>query len=114
MQPQAYRRAVLRGSSKGKEPLVVAIEAWGSYGWARYAHASLSMHTFGLSAPADTLYELFGFGVDGIVEKVGAFVQRRREREGRGEGVGGVGDFEELLLGYAKVHAGPRVTPVLE
>ncbi|KAJ7641468.1 Transketolase, thiamine diphosphate binding domain-containing protein [Roridomyces roridus] len=101
-QPAEYRRSVL---ASGKA-LCVAIEAWGSYGWARYAHASFSMHTFGLSAPQATLFDLFGFGVDTIVEKVGAFADSKR--------VDGkivlppVGEFEELLLGFAKQHAGPH------
>ncbi|KAJ7736743.1 Transketolase, thiamine diphosphate binding domain-containing protein [Mycena maculata] len=101
-QPAAYRRFVLASGTA----LAVAIESWGGYGWAKYAHASFSMHTFGLSAPQATLFDLFGFGVDTIVEKIGAFAESRR--------VGGkivlppVGEFEELLLGYAKQHAGPH------
>ncbi|KAK0201330.1 hypothetical protein DFS33DRAFT_1125158 [Desarmillaria ectypa] len=35
--------------------LVMAGEAWGSYGWARWAHTSVSMHTIGLSVPQDAL-----------------------------------------------------------
>jgi dihydroxyacetone synthase len=42
MQSMEYRESVLHSSTS----LVVAIEAWSSYGWAKYAHASLSMHTF--------------------------------------------------------------------
>ncbi len=97
-QPFEYRDSVL-GSGKA---LVVAVEAWSSYGWARYAHASLSMHTFGLSAPQATLYDIFGFSVDNITEKVSAWVKTKT--------VGGeivlprLGQFEELLLGYAKQH----------
>ncbi|KAF8891153.1 Transketolase, thiamine diphosphate binding domain-containing protein [Mucidula mucida] len=97
-QPFEYRDSVL-GSGKA---LVVAVEAWSSYGWARYAHASLSMHTFGLSAPQATLYDIFGFSVDNITEKVYAWVKTKT--------VGGeivlprLGQFEELLLGYAKQH----------
>jgi hypothetical protein len=41
-QDAAYRREVI---PSGKS-LVVAIEAWASYGWAKYAHASLSMQSF--------------------------------------------------------------------
>ncbi|KAF8151785.1 Transketolase, thiamine diphosphate binding domain-containing protein [Crassisporium funariophilum] len=101
-QPAAYRRSVL---ASGKA-LSVVVESWGSYGWARYAHASMSMHTFGLSAPQATLFELFGFGVDNIAEKVTSFAESKR--------VDGkivlpeVGEFEELLLGFAKQHAGPH------
>ncbi|KAL1731909.1 Transketolase, thiamine diphosphate binding domain-containing protein [Schizophyllum commune] len=102
-QPAEYRRATL---ATGKA-LVVAIEPWASYGWARYAHASMSLHTFGLSAPQETLYELFGYGIDTIVEKVSKFVESQRV-DGKIV-LPGVGEFEELLLGYAKKHAGPEL-----
>lgn len=104
-QPAEYRRATL---ATGKA-LAVAIEPWASYGWARYAHASMSLHTFGLSAPQETLFELFGYGIDTIVEKVSQFVESRR-MEGKIV-LPEVGDFEELLLGYAKKHAGPEHRP---
>ncbi|SJL15728.1 related to TRANSKETOLASE [Armillaria ostoyae] len=97
-QSYEYRDFVL-GNGKA---LVVAIEAWSSYGWARYAHASLSMHTFGQSAPQATLYEIFGFGVDNIVAKVKAWVDSKT--------VDGevmlprLGQFEELLLDYVNPH----------
>lgn len=42
IQTAEYKELVLKSSTA----LVVAIEAWASYGWARYAHASLSMQTF--------------------------------------------------------------------
>lgn len=42
MQDAVYRRETIPSSKS----LVVAIEAWSSYGWARYAHASLSMQSF--------------------------------------------------------------------
>ena len=41
-QDEDYRRSVLPTETS----LVVAVEAWASYGWARYAHASFSMQTF--------------------------------------------------------------------
>lgn len=90
-QPASYRRELLHPSST---TLVLALEAWSSYGWARYAHASLSMHSFGYSAPQQTLYEKFGFGVDHMQEKATAWIGRWRKQ---GE-VPGVGEFEELLL----------------
>ncbi|KAF9040280.1 transketolase [Hymenopellis radicata] len=97
-QPFEYRDSVL-GNGKA---LVVSVEPYSSYGWARYAHASLSMHTFGLSAPQTKLYDIFGFSVDNITEKVSAWVKTKT--------VGGeivlprLGQFEELLLGYAEQH----------
>jgi dihydroxyacetone synthase len=44
-QSEEYRNSVL-----DFDHLIVAIEAWSSYGWTRYSHASLSMHTF-VSSP---------------------------------------------------------------
>lgn len=103
-QPASYRREIL---ATGKA-LAVGIEAWGFYGWARHAHASLNMHTFGSSAPQATLFEPFGFGVNTIVEKVSAFVEGRMGKDGVVV-LPDVGEFEELLLGYAKQHAGPHL-----
>ena len=41
-QEEEYRKSVLPTETS----LVVAVEAWASYGWARYAHASFSMQSF--------------------------------------------------------------------
>jgi dihydroxyacetone synthase len=92
-QPYSYRRSVIPAG----ESLVVAIEAWGSYGWARYAHAGCHMHTFGHSAPQDTLYDHFGFGIKNLVDKIGGWVETRRTEQGWS--LPGVGEFEELLMG---------------
>ncbi|KAJ9119051.1 hypothetical protein QFC22_003542 [Naganishia vaughanmartiniae] len=89
-----YRQSILPTSKS----LVVSIEAWGSYGWARYVHASLSMHTFGHSAPAEQLYEKFGFKPENMATKIDAWVQKWKA-ESR---LPAVGEFEELLLGYAQ------------
>ncbi|KAF9266495.1 transketolase [Marasmius fiardii PR-910] len=89
-QEKEYRMSML----PSKTTLVVSIEAWTSFGWARYAHASCSMTTFGHSGPQADLYTHFGFGVKNLVKVVGGFVKRW---EGR---VPGVGEFEELLGGF--------------
>jgi dihydroxyacetone synthase len=89
-----YRQSVLPTSKS----LVVAIEAWSSYGWTRYAHASCSMHTFGYSAPQEQLYEKFGFKPEHMAGKIDAWVHKW-QAESR---VPSVGEFEELLLGYAQ------------
>ncbi|KAK0193656.1 Transketolase, thiamine diphosphate binding domain-containing protein [Armillaria mellea] len=102
-QTKTYREGLL-GVGKA---LVIAVEAWGSYGWARWAHASVSMHTFGLSAPQETLYEIFGFGPQTVADKIGDLVSRRTRQDGVID-LPGVGEFEELLVGYAKMHAGPH------
>ncbi|KAG7527769.1 hypothetical protein FFLO_06611 [Filobasidium floriforme] len=90
-QDAAYRRQVI---PSGKS-LVVAIEAWASYGWAKYAHASLSMQSFGHSAPQEQLYDYFGFNPKDMANRIDVWV-KRWQGESR---LPGVGEFEELLLG---------------
>ncbi|GAA6018867.1 hypothetical protein JCM10207_000268 [Rhodosporidiobolus poonsookiae] len=92
-QPASYKREVLPSS----KALVVAVEAWASFGWARYAHASVSMHSFGHSGPQADLYEMFGFGEENVAKVVGEYVSRQK-----GE-IPGVGEFEELLINH-KAH----------
>ncbi|KAJ9093840.1 hypothetical protein QFC21_006211 [Naganishia friedmannii] len=89
-----YRQSVLPTTKS----LVVAIEAWSSYGWTRYAHASCSMHTFGYSAPQEQLYEKFGFKPEHMAGKIDAWVHKW-QAESR---LPSVGEFDELLLGYAQ------------
>ncbi|GAA5863238.1 hypothetical protein JCM8547_002873 [Rhodosporidiobolus lusitaniae] len=93
-QPASYKRDVLPSS----KALVVAIEAWCSFGWARYAHASVSMHSFGHSGPQADLFEMFGFGEENVARVVREFVERKTKEDWPG-----VGEFEELLLGH-KTH----------
>jgi dihydroxyacetone synthase len=90
LQPKEYRQSVLPTTKS----LVVAIEAWGSLSWPRYAHAGCHMHTFGLSAPQDVLYKHFGFGPDNLAKVIKQF---KEEQKG---GLPGVGEFAELLNGH--------------
>lgn len=63
------------------------------------------MHTFGMSAPQATLFELFGFGAQNVRDKVLDFVERHRSGGSDGKiQLPEVGEFEELLLGYVKGH----------
>lgn len=94
-QPAAYKHELL----PTQNTLIVAIEAWSSYGWARYAHASLSMHSFGLSGPQAGLYDHFGFSEDNAVKVIQSFVGRHQSQDGHMK-VPAVGEFEELLLGH--------------
>lgn len=50
---------------------VMSIEASGTFGWSKYAHAPFGIkdNTFGLSAPGATLYEYFGFTVPNLLVK---------------------------------------------
>ncbi|KAH8827170.1 transketolase [Flagelloscypha sp. PMI_526] len=96
-QPAVYRKDLLCHGSA----LVVAVEAWCSHPWAKYAHASMSMHTFGLSAPCQTLFDTFGFGFETVAEKITAYAKPKL-----GKALPGVGEFEELLADFAKdVHS---------
>lgn len=99
-QPKSYKRSVLPQDS-----LIVAIEAWGSLGWAKYAHAGAHMHTFGMSAPANTLYEFFGFEPSHLVKKITQWSDEYKK--GDGYEMPSVGDFEELLLGVQPEHHSP-------
>lgn len=67
-QPAAYRTAVL-----GQEGLRVGIEAASSFGWERWLGADgifVGMDDFGISAPANAVYERFGITAGAICEKV--------------------------------------------
>jgi dihydroxyacetone synthase len=92
-QPAAYRRSVIPSNKS----LVVAIEAYASFGWAKYAHGGCHMHSFGHSAPQQTLYDHFGFGIDNMTEKIGKWAESRRGQDGQWE-LPCVGEYEELLL----------------
>ncbi|MBN1880829.1 MAG: transketolase [Deltaproteobacteria bacterium] len=66
-QPEEYRREVLpRGVKK------IAVEAASPFGWERYVGIDgdiVGVETFGASAPADVLFEQYGFSVEKITER---------------------------------------------
>jgi transketolase len=65
-QPEAYRQEVLPPAVKAR----VSIEAGVTFGWERYVGAggaSIGLDHFGASAPAETLFEQFGFTVANVV-----------------------------------------------
>ena len=66
-QDEAYRADVLP-----EGPLLVSIEAGVTLGWERYTAGGIriGMDSFGASAPADQLYDHFGFSVDIILSKL--------------------------------------------
>ncbi|MDR1498969.1 MAG: transketolase [Rickettsiales bacterium] len=70
VQPKEYKREVL-----GKGTLRVAIEAACSYGWERYIGEDglffgIGYNKFGISAPAEQIYEHFGITKDNIVKNI--------------------------------------------
>jgi transketolase len=50
------------------------VEAGSTFGWSRYADASIGLDTFGASAPGDVAMEKFGFTVEHVVERAQALV----------------------------------------
>jgi transketolase len=63
-QSDEYKAAVIDPSTK-----VLAVEAATATEYYRYADAVLGMESFGASAPADLLFEKFGFTIKGIMKK---------------------------------------------
>ncbi|MBS1766702.1 MAG: transketolase [Acidobacteria bacterium] len=68
-QDAAYRASVLPASAKK-----LAIEAGSTLGWQRHADAAVGLDHFGASAPAEVLFEQFGFTVPNIVAKAKALL----------------------------------------
>jgi len=48
---------------------VLSVEAQSTFGWERYAHASIGMTTFGTSGPLKNVLEKFGFNVPNVIAK---------------------------------------------
>ena len=48
---------------------VLSVEALSTFGWSKYAHASIGMTTFGASGPAKDVYKHFNITTEAIVEK---------------------------------------------
>ena len=64
-QDDSYIDTIIKQGTK-----TVAIEAARGLEWYRFADTIISMDSFGASAPADQLFEKFGFSVDSIIEKI--------------------------------------------
>ena len=68
-QSAEYKESVLPKNIRAR----VAVEALIDYGWGKYVGldgATVTMTGFGASAPANTLFEKFGFTVDNVVKAV--------------------------------------------
>lgn len=63
-QDEAYKKAVIKPETK-----VLAVEASTATEYYRYADDVLGMETFGASAPAEQLFEKFGFTKEGIMKR---------------------------------------------
>jgi transketolase len=64
-QDKAYMNSVIKADTKK-----IAIEAARGLEWYRLADEVIAMDSFGASAPAEQLFEKFGFSVDAIVNKI--------------------------------------------
>lgn len=65
-QSQAYKESILPKSVRAR----IAIEAASDFGWGKYVGidgATITMESFGVSAPAKELFEKFGFTVENVV-----------------------------------------------
>ncbi len=65
-QPREYRESVLPGSCRKR----IAIEAGVTDGWRKYVGLDghvIGIDRFGASAPAEALFQYFGFTVDAVV-----------------------------------------------
>lgn len=68
-QSDEYKESILPKSVRKR----VAIEALSDFGWGKYVGldgAYVTMHSFGASAPAATLFKEFGFTVENVVKTV--------------------------------------------
>ncbi|MCX6053164.1 MAG: transketolase [Campylobacterales bacterium] len=64
-QEKSYIDSIIKSDTKK-----VAIEAARGLEWYRFADEVIGMDTFGASAPAEKLFEKFGFSVESILEKI--------------------------------------------
>jgi transketolase (EC 2.2.1.1) len=68
-QPEEYKEKILPRNVRAR----VAVEALSYFGWGKYVGldgATVTMSTFGASAPADVLFKKFGFTVENVVKTV--------------------------------------------
>ena len=67
MQSEEYKEKILPSSVEKR----ISVEALSSFGWGKYVGlkgASLSMDSFGASAPAKELFNHFGFTVENLLK----------------------------------------------
>lgn len=64
-QPQSYIDLIIKPSTQK-----VAIEAARALEWYRFADTVIAMESFGASAPAEQLFEKFGFNAEAIASKI--------------------------------------------
>jgi transketolase len=70
-QPKAYQQEVL-----GAGAPVLAVEAAASFGWSRWADASVSLDHFGASGPGAEVLAHFGFTADNVATQARALLRK--------------------------------------
>ncbi|KAJ4463171.1 putative Transketolase 1 [Paratrimastix pyriformis] len=73
-QPMAYKQALLGGAP------VLSVEAGLTAPWCLYSHCQLGVDTFGLSAPAEQVYDHFGLTAPKIAQKAARLAQLFHEQ----------------------------------
>lgn len=82
-QPESYRRQVLPPGVRAR----LSVEAGVRLGWERYVGdegAILSLDRFGASAPAEVLFERFGFTVEAVTDRARSLCGKRPARPAAG------------------------------
>ena len=69
-QPKAYRDAVFPATVKKR----LAVEAGVELGWHKYASETITINSFGQSAPYEALYKHFGFTTENVLAKAVAML----------------------------------------
>jgi transketolase len=73
-QDKSYQRDVL-----GRGAPVLAVEAAASFGWSRWADASVSLDHFGASGPGDEVLAHFGFTAENVADHARALLRKTDE-----------------------------------
>jgi transketolase len=60
---------------------VLSVEALSTFGWERYAHASIGMTTFGSSGPYKKVLEKFGFTIQNVTDKTLQMIEFYKDRQ---------------------------------
>lgn len=80
LQSKEYQHLVFPAGSP-----VMSVEAAGVRGWHKYAHAPFGIdNSFGMSAPAEQIYNFFGFTVKNLSEKAVEVVHHYRSQDLKG------------------------------
>jgi transketolase len=73
-QDHSYQRDVL-----GRGAPVLAVEAAASFGWSRWADASVSLDHFGASGPGEEVLAHFGFTAENVADHARALLRKTDE-----------------------------------